>query len=591
MPELSYVEAGRTLAYLLVFAAGVAAARIAPRAPDVVVSGVLVAAVAVVAYALASRVWPATLAANELSNRLGAPFHYWNAVGTTAALAVPGLLWLGSRRTGHPLSRALAYPAMGACILAILLTQSRGAFAAAALAAVAWFVLVPLRLRSLPVVLVPAACAGLVGAWALSRDPFTEILQPLSAKESVAGDFGLLLLLMGLVLLLAGLVINTGLGRAPVPMRARRLTGLVAVLVALAVPLVGLTSVVFSDRGLSGTIGDRVDELVSETDGYTEGGANRFTATSSTRGKYWREARRVFEDRPLLGVGAGAFEVARLRHRTDAAVTRHAHGFGVQTLADLGLLGAAAALALLIAWLAAAARTTGLYPRRLQRAGPPPRRDWDRDRTALVALTLMVVAFGLQSAIDWTWFVPGPAAMALVAAGYVAGRGPLAAAVAPAGDEPARGRTHALAAAAVMVAVVLTAWAVWQPEASDRAVDRAVRLAVEGNYDEALAATGDAADADPLSATPLFTRAEVQVAAGRPAEAERTLEQAVLSFPGDPRTWLRLTRLELSLRRPEDALRIVRGALYLDAYSREARTLYISARSAVRRQEARRAQR
>ena len=143
-----------------------------------------------------------------------------------------------------------------------------------------------------------------------------------------------------------------------------------------------------------------------------------------------------------------------------------------------------------------------------------------------------------------------------------------------------------------MVAVVLTAWAVWQPEASDRAVDRAVRLAVEGNYDEALAATGDAADADPLSARPAL-HARRGPGGGRPTppRRRRTLEQAVLSFPGDPRTWLRLTRLELSLRRPRDALRIVRGALYLDAYSREARTLYVSARSAVRRQEARRAQR
>ena len=592
VPELSYMEAGRTLAYLLVFAAGVAAARLAPRSPDVILAGVLVGAVAVVSYALASRVWPATLAANELSNRLGAPFHYWNAVGTTAAMAVPGLLWLGSRRSGHVLGRALAFPAMGACMLAILLTQSRGALAAALIAAVAWFVLVPLRLRSLPLLVAPAVGAGLVGAWALARDPFTEILQPLAAKESVAGEFGLLILLMSVLLLLVGLAVHAGLVRRPVPMRARRVTGLVAVLVALAVPLVGLTSVAFSEGGLSGTIGDRVDELVSETDGYTEAGANRFTATSSTRGKYWREARRVFDDRPLLGVGAGAFEVARLRHRTDRAVTRHAHGFGVQTIADLGLAGAAVALALLIAWLVAAARTTGLYPRRRREpsSSPPPRRDWDRERIAFVALTLAVVAFGLQSAIDWTWFVPGPAAMALAAAGYVAGRGPRDAPAAPAPVAPAQARGPALAAAAVLITTALVAWAVWQPEASARAVDRAVELSTEGRYDEALAKTADAADADPLSPTPLFTRAEVQLAAGRWTGARDSFEQAVLSFPGDPGTWLRLTRFQLSIGRPQQALRIVRGALYLDPFSREAATLFISARSALRRRAAERQQ-
>ena len=35
-----------------------------------------------------------------------------------------------------------------------------------------------------------AGAASAVGAWALSKDPFTKSLQPLSAKESVAGDFG-----------------------------------------------------------------------------------------------------------------------------------------------------------------------------------------------------------------------------------------------------------------------------------------------------------------------------------------------------------------------------------------------------------------
>ena len=592
VPDITYVEAGRTFAYLVLFAVGVAVARLAPRSPEVALGGVLVAALAVVAYALASRVWPASLAENEFSNRLGAPFQYWNAVGTTAAMAVPGLLWLGSRRTGHVLVRALAYPAMGACILAILLTQSRGALAAAVIAAIAWFAAVPLRLRSLPVLLAPAIGGGLVAAWALSRDPFTEILQPLEAKESVAGDFGLLILLMSVLLLLVGLLVSAGLSRAPVPMSVRRGVGLVAVAVALAVPLVGLTSVAVSQGGLGGTIGDRVDELVSETDGYTEQGANRLTATSSTRGKYWREAGKVFDDRPLLGVGAGGFEVARLRHRTDDAVTRHAHGFGVQTLADLGLVGGALVVALLIAWLASAARATLLYPRRLrrERTTPPPRRDWTAERTALVALALVAVTFGLQSAIDWTWFVPGPAAMALVAAGYVAGRGPLGEETAPAPADPGRDGPRVFAAAGVVAAALLVAWAIWQPEASDRAVDQAVRLASEGRYAEALDKADDAADADPLSPTPLFTRADVQISAGRLTDAERSLEQAVLSFPGDPRTWLRLTRLKLSLDRPRQADLIVSGALYLDPYSTEARTLYISARSGIRRAEAGRPQ-
>jgi O-Antigen ligase len=594
VPELSYVEAGRTLAYLAVFAAGVAGARLAPRAGPVVIQGILLAATAAVAYALAARVWPGSLAENEISNRIGQPFEYWNAVGSTAALAVPGLLWLGSRRCGSIAGRVLAYPAMGAAILAILLTQSRGALAAAALGAIAWFAIVPLRLRSLPVLVVPAVGAGLVGAWALSKDAFAETAQPLAAKESVAGEFGLLLVLLAVVLVAAGLAVNVGLGRVAPAVQVRRRIGIVALAVACAIPLAAFTSVAFSDRGLSGTIADRVNELTSETQtAPTEQGAGRFTAASSTRGKYWNEAADVFADRRSVGAGAGNFAAARLRHRTDPSVTRHAHGFIPQTMADLGIVGLVVTSLLLLAWLVAAARTTALHPRRLpfrRTSGEPaPRRDWNGDRLAVVALTLMAVVFGLQSGIDWTWFVPGPAAMALVAAGFVAGRGPAAAL--PTGSvaldlrrplrEPSPPRL--LAAAAVLLTALLAAWAIWQPESADRATGDAIALADQGDVDGALARTQDAADTNPLSAEPLLVEAAIATRAGREDEAREALERAVLRFPGEADTWYRLAAFQLgTLDRPAEAAQTVRGALYLDPLWIPARQLFLEARARER---------
>jgi hypothetical protein len=598
VPELAYVEAGRTFAYLAVFAAGVAAARLAPRAAPVAIKGILLAAVAATAYALAARVWPGSIGENELSNRIGLPFEYWNAVGTTAALAIPGLLWLGSRRGGSVAGRVAAYPALGAAILAILLTQSRGALAAAALGAIAWFAIVPLRLRSLPVLLLPSAGAGLVAAWALSKDAFNSTAPPLAVKESVAGEFGLLLLLMTVVLIVAGLAVNVGRTRFAPTVRVRKQVGIAALVVACAVPLVAFTSVAFSDRGIGGTIEDRVDELTSETDtAPTAHGAGRFAAASSTRGKYWREAGRVFEDRPSVGTGAGTFATARLRHRTDASFTRHAHGFVPQTLADLGIVGVVLTTGLLLAWLVAAGRTTALYPRRLgfwRRGGDlPPRRDWNADRTALVALLLIAVVFGLQSAIDWTWFVPGPAAMALVASGYLAGRGP-AAALPPVTsielrnpfDDPSPPRL--LAASAVLLAALLVAWSVWQPAAADRQVNDAVELADAGDVDGALVKTREAADTNPLTSEPLLVQAAIATGAGREAEAEAALEEAVLKFPGEPDTWTRLAAFQLgTLGEPEEAAQTIRGALYLDPHSVSARQLFLEARASLREKQAR----
>jgi hypothetical protein len=592
VPELAYVEAGRTLAYLAVFAAGVATARLAPSGGPVVIRGVLLAALAAVAYALAARVWPGSLGEQEISNRIGQPFEYWNAVGTTAALAVPGLLWLGARRTGSSWGRALAYPGMGVALLGILLSQSRGALAAAALGTVVWLALVPLRLRSLPVLAVPGIAAGAVAAWALSKDAFAETAQPLAVKEAVAGDFGLLLLAMLALLAAAGLAANAGLARWEPPQRLRSGAGIAALVVAGVVGVGSLGAVAASDRGLGGTIEDRWDELTSETEtAPTDQGAGRFTAAESTRGKYWKEARLIFEDRPSVGTGAGTFRVARLRHRGDYSVTGHAHGYVPQTMADLGLMGLAASLFLLFAWLAAAARTTLLHPRRLpwhDDERPLPRRDWTGARIALVALALMAVVFGLQSAIDWTWFVPGPAAMALVAAGYVAGRGPVST-ERPAADLRAV-LDHApperlLAGAGVLLAALLCAWAIWQPEAAERSSADAVELADGGDLVAAVAAAEDARDANPLSAEPLLLRAALETQAGREREAAGTLEEAVLKFPGDPETWYRLAAFQLgTLDRPAQAAETVQGALFLDPFSTPARQLFLDAQARAREQ-------
>ena len=583
-PELTYIETGRTIAYLAVFAAAVAGARLAPRAAPELLEGLLIAAVVPIGYALASRIWPGALAENEVSNRLGQPFDYWNAVGCVAAMAVPITLWLGSRRSGSPTLRMLAYPVMGASILAIVLTQSRGAAAAAVAGALGWFVLVPLRLRSLPVLLLFLAGSLAVGAWALSKDPFTKTLQPLSAKEAVAGDFGALVLLMIVLLLLAGAAVEAGSARRVPSARARRRIGIVAVALACLVPLAAFTSVAFSDRG----IGDRIDELTSETKVSPGESGGRVFAASSSRGKYWREAYKVFKARPLKGAGAGAFAVGRLRFRNDASVTRHAHGWIPQTMADLGLLGLVLTTLLFLSWAVTALSATGLLPRRLVRGtgdDAPLRRDWDAGRIALVTVLLVPLAFGVQSLLDWTWFIPAPAAMALIAGGYLAGSVPLGGAepVPPPAFSRRPARKRIVAAVATVATAALLAWTIWQPEASDRATNEALALADEHKFDEAIAKTEDAEDLNPLTPDPLLVRASVDTKANREDDARESLERAVVRFPGDPQTWYRLAAFELgTLDAPQDALETIRGALYLDPHSKPASALFLTARARLR---------
>jgi hypothetical protein len=379
--------------------------------------------------------------------------------------------------------------------------------------------------------------------------------------------------------------VEMGAERKAPSARMRRRIGIVAVTVACLVPLAAFTSVAFSERG----IGDRIDELTSETKVSPGESGTRVFAASSSRGKYWREAFRVFDDRPLEGVGAGAFEKARLRHRTDASVTQHAHGWIPQTMADLGLIGLLVTTLLFLAWLLAALSATGLVPRRLMRregdASAPPRRDWGTHRIAIVTLALVPFVFGIQSLLDWTWFIQEPTAMALIGAGFIAGHGPFGA-DAPA--EPAEGprrpdRFRIAGAVAALGTALLLAWTIWQPEASDRATNEALALNDQHKFDAAIDKTRDAERLNPLTPDPLLVRAAIDTTANRVEDAQQNLERAVIRFPGDPQTWYRLAAFQLgTLDAPEQALETLKGALYLNPHSGPASKLFIDARARQR---------
>jgi tetratricopeptide (TPR) repeat protein len=215
-------------------------------------------------------------------------------------------------------------------------------------------------------------------------------------------------------------------------------------------------------------------------------------------------------------------------------------------------------------------------------------RDWDAERVALMALALVPVVFGLQSAIDWTWFVPGPAVMALVAAGFVAGRGPSGAPLLPSDRLPRPDPSRIVPAVAVVVAALAFVWAIWQPEASERKIDVAVAQSDRGNEAGAAASAQEAAEANPLSSQPLLLKAAVEARGNRLPASQTDLQRAVLKFPNEPQTWLQLASFQLRDQvRPDAALETVKGALYLDPRSRLARQLFLDARAVLRAQQLR----
>jgi phosphohistidine phosphatase SixA len=415
-PADSWIETNRMLAYLAAFAGALALVRLAPEQWPAVLGGVALACVAVSAWALATKVFPGALAADETYARLRAPYDYWNAVGLTSALGVPPLLWLAAKRSGNRALNALAYPGLGLSLVCLMLAYSRGALLALVVGLVFWFAAVPLRLRAAAALIPASAGAGLVIAWVFAREALSDDDVPLVARTETGHELGVLLVLMAVILLAVGLAVGfAAASRAPGP-RARRRTGQALLAVVALVPIVALGALATQPGGVGGQVSERIDALTDPVAETPSNSPSRLTATASVRSRYWREAFDVWSAHPVAGVGAGSFAVARTRYRTGELQVRQAHSYFMETLASLGIAGVVVSLALLAAWLAAAGRATGL--RRADRGLP-----MDAERVGLLTLVAVVVVFGVHSLIDWTWLIPGTAVIALLCAAWVAGRG------------------------------------------------------------------------------------------------------------------------------------------------------------------------
>jgi cytochrome c-type biogenesis protein CcmH/NrfG len=172
----------------------------------------------------------------------------------------------------------------------------------------------------------------------------------------------------------------------------------------------------------------------------------------------------------------------------------------------------------------------------------------ERERIGLLTLVSVVVVFGVHSLVDWTWFIPANAALALLAAGWVAGRGggPPPVRVAPATGlrriAPAR---LAWAAGVVVLAAVL-AWAIYQPLRAVEAGDRAIARADRGDYAGAARAARRGHELNPLAVEPLWELAVMEHARDNRRGAAAALEKAVRLQPARAEAWTRLGRYRLS---------------------------------------------
>ena len=613
-PDNTWLDGNLTLSYLAAFGGGLALARMAPDRWAAIIGAVIVLTVVVSGYALLAKVFPSTIGSGQtlLGARLSAPFGYWNAVGLVAGLGLPACVWLGAQRGGRPILRALAVPATGVLVATILLSYSRGPLVAAVLGLAFWFALVPLRLRGALVLALGVIGGGAVMVWALGAPGITSDGQSMQAQTAAGHVFGFVLVAMLVVLLMAGLAAAFGADRTRLSDLDRRRVGLTLLGLLAWVPVIAVVALSVSARGFTGEISYGWSKLTSTNVGSGGTSASRLLAEDNSHARYWSQGIKVGDHALLKGVGGLGFGTASLRYSSAHGSAANAHSFLIETFADFGLIGLAVTVALLVAWGVAAARAVGMRrPSRVwlrtrgrssarrSRAGEPvPERA--AERAGLLTLTAVVVIFGVHSAIDWIWFIPGLAVPALVCAGWLAGRGPLAhpvglarrpgradplkprgprsalrAARRAVGSGPrglisapyrafaaAPGRVAAIAAIAAIALVC--AWTIWQPLRAADAEAAALAALTANHPAAALADARSAAAIDPLSIEPRYYEWDIYSLVLHDTAAARAALQADVALqPANPAPWLWLGQYDVAIKQPREAIAALRAAQYL----------------------------
>jgi hypothetical protein len=569
-PDWSWLGADQLLSYLAAFAGAAAIARVAPERWRGVLGAVTLACVALCGWALLVKVFPATLASGNRYGRLQAPFGYWNALGVAAAMGIPACLWVGTWEGGARLGgrlggrlrgrlgATLAAPGLAILIAVLILSYSRSSLLAAVIGVGLWLALAPGRLRACLQLAVGAAGAAVIAGWALSSHGVSADNVAIGAQDAAGHTFGIALVVAVAGITAGGYASARAAARLAPSAATRRRIGLaLAGLGGLAV-LAAIGAVALSSRGLTGEISHAWAQLTNPNS--TVGNsAGRITDLGSSRPLYWQQAMRVGEHHLLAGAGELGYAIARLRYSTSPDISQNAHSYVAQTFSDLGLIGVALSLALLVAWAVAAARAVGFGG--VPGGGP---RTGSAERLGLVAMGALAVTFGVQSTLDWTWYFPGVAIPALLCAGWLAGRGPLAAPVGRRAGGPAlRSRPGAGVALTLLVTLALAgAWATWQPLHAAHELTASENAGITAG--QAFADARAAASSDPFAYLPLERLAALYRGVGLTTAARAQLRRATARQPDNPYTWSALGDFDVATGDPRGALAAMRRVEVLD---------------------------
>jgi UDP-GlcNAc:undecaprenyl-phosphate GlcNAc-1-phosphate transferase len=484
------------------------------------------------------------------AGRLNAPLGYVNGEGCLFAMGCWLSLGLAERR--EPLLAALGAAATVAMASLALLSQSRGTAIASLAAIVVALLVVPgIRRRTLALVVVAAGVGAAAGPVLKVYSAGQNGALPGSVAHSAAAAILLFSLLAGLAW---GLITAAGgaverRGSRPAALLRRCATALTIIFIAgpVVLGIARYSSIEHTARSQWHAFVNLSESAAGSSPSATE---TRLLSGAGNRYDYWRIAWHVFTSHPIAGVGAGNYTGYYFAQRRTQEAIQNPHSIELQTLSELGLVGAVL-LALLVGGV-----TLGAV--RLRRAA----RRRTIDRTLMVGATGVAVVWLVDTSGDWMHLLPGVTAIALAAAAVLC----------RSHDQPpsapqtpgARLTVRGLGAAAVVAFVLVVAGAsLLRSELVQRYVDSAqselARAPASAISDAQRALRLDGANLDAY-----YTEAAGQARFDRPAAARSALLAATSQDPRNFVTWVLLGDLEVRLRNYAAARRYYGRAHALD---------------------------
>jgi hypothetical protein len=473
----------------------------------------VVAAIAVIAtFSLLTRLVPDRVGVHDGTSiyRLAQPIGYWNGLGVFVAMGL--LLALGFAARARSLgARALCGALLVALPPTLYFTFGRAAWLALFAGLLVAVVVDMRRLQLLAALLVLAPLPAL-GVYLASRERgLTHAGVPLA--RAAHDGHRLLGILAFLALVNAALAVALALlerrVEVPVPLRQA-----FAVAVTLTVVVVALAT--FDRYGSPTTLVSRAYTSFKAPPPHAQQNLNRRLLSFSGNGRadLWRLAWDQWRVHPALGSGAGTYERYFLVHQpANVGFVHDAHGLYVETLDELGPVGLALLLVVLLTPLAGlrvarrhplAATAAGAYVAYLVHTGV----DWDWELPAVTLAGLLCGTSLLLFRRRWRPPRPLPTTARFVGAGLAC-------------------------CAAIFATIGLLGNAALSRSDTARQRGALVQAATDARHARWLM---------PWSPAPLEELGRAQLAAGLPARARSTFAKAIQADEGDWRLWYDLAR-------------------------------------------------